>query len=112
MYDVSGAAETYIGSDGSTIYLPRSFSSRKIGLILRCSSWTLDQSTQRLFPNLQIIAAAAQDGTVYTSSVGIPSGSHFANPIPLSAAEEGFGTAISRRTEPSGASAEEEGEGE
>lgn len=111
-YDVSGAAETYIGSDGSTIYLPQSFSSRKIGLILRCSSWTLDQSTQRLFPNLQIIAAAAQDGTVYTGSVGLPSGSHFANPIPLSAAEEGFGTAISRRTEPSGASAEEEGEGE
>lgn len=111
-YDVSGAAETYIGSDGSTIYLPQTFSSRKIGLILRCSSWALDQSTQRLFPNLQIVAAAAQDGTVYTSTVGIPSGSHFANPIPLSAAEEGFGTGISRKTEPSGASAEEEGEGE
>lgn len=108
-YDATGAAETLIGYDGATVYLPLTYATRKVGMILRCTGW--QQSTgDRLAPAISLYAAIAQDGTVYMSGISVPSGSHFANPIPLSTAEEGFGTAISRKTEPSTPSAGGEGE--
>lgn len=104
-YDVSGAAEILIGTSGATIYTAATFNSRKIGLILNCYEWQ-DAGGGHLAPELEILAAAATDGTVNLAAISLPSGSHFANPIPLSTAEEGFGTAITRRTEPSGGETE------
>lgn len=110
VYDVSGAAEILIGKETASSYTSISFNSRKVGLILSCNGWVQGASTGHLAPQLQIVAAVATDGVVSSFAMGLPSGSHFSNPVPLSVAEEGFGTAISRKTEPSTPDAGGEGE--
>lgn len=101
VYDVSGASEILIGTETASFYTSISFNSRKVGLILSCNGWVQGAVTGHLAPQLQIVAAVATDGVISSSAAGLPSGSHFSNPVPLSVAEEGFGTAISRKTEPS-----------
>jgi hypothetical protein len=110
VYDVSGASELLIGTETASFYTSISFNSRKVGLILSCNGWVQGAVTGHLAPQLQIVAAVATDGVISSSAAGLPSGSHFSNPVPLSVAEEGFGTAISRKTEPSTPDAGGEGE--
>lgn len=75
------------------------FTEKTFGMVLLLGGWSLYNDL--LYPSLDMAFCVIRDGVPSRSSAfGLPGG-YLTNPMTCSAAERGFGTALTRKTEPS-----------